>query len=233
MSNITHTFQTSQWIDKQQEEFLSELRLVAAQITQKRRPLRALVESLHLGTTRLRRQFQPFGIPLVTSPGRLPGPEPEEIRRLVTNLRVTRGIQCGYRRAVEAIPQPGQTPPYWAVRQVMQPDKPMSERRKDLHEHRFESKYVDYLWHMDLHEISIPDEERDGGRIIYLIVFLGDASRFIMHHRLIFNKTAETCGAVLLEALELEGPSCVPGTAHGGEYVSSKFVGILAEKCTR
>jgi hypothetical protein len=140
-------------------------------------PLRGLAESLDMGITRLRWQFQQFDIPLVTSPGRLPGSDLEEIQRLVTNLRVTQGIKCGYRRAAESIAQPGNAPHYWAVRQVMHPDKRISERRKDLHEHRFSSKYVEYLWHPDLHEISIPDEETGGRRIIYLIAFLDDASR--------------------------------------------------------
>jgi transposase InsO family protein len=115
----------------------------------------------------------------------------------------------------------------------MRPDKPISERPKDFHEHRFESKYVDYLWHTDLREISIPDEETGGRQIVYLIAFLHDASRFIMHHRFIFNKTAEPCAAVLLEALELRGSSCVLGSDNGGEFVGGKFVEILAEKCIR
>jgi hypothetical protein len=226
MSCISHAFQTLQWVDNQHEESLAELTLVAHQIADRRMPLRRLAELLHLGTTRLRRQFQHFGIPFVSSPCRLPGSDLEEIRRLVTDLRVSQGIKCGYRRAAESIAQPGEAPPYWAVRQVMHRDKPISERRKDLHEHRLESKYVDYLWHTDLHEILIPDEETDGRRIVYLIAFLDDASRFTMHHRLIFNKTAEICSAILLEALELWGPPCVLGSDNGREFVG---IGILVK----
>jgi transposase InsO family protein len=112
----------------------------------------------------------------------------------------------------------------------MHPDKPISERRKDIHEDRFESKYVDYLWHTDLHEISIPDEETAGRRIIYLMGFLDYALRFIMHHRLIFNKTAGTCAAVLLDAFELWSPPYVLGSENGGEFVGGKVVEILVEK---
>jgi hypothetical protein len=115
----------------------------------------------------------------------------------------------------------------------MHPDKPISERRKDIHEPRFESKYVDYMWHTDLLEISIPDEETGGRRIIYMRAFLDNASRFIMHHRLISNKTAETCAGVLLEALESWSPPCVLGSNDDGEFVGGKFVEIFAEKRIR
>jgi transposase InsO family protein len=115
----------------------------------------------------------------------------------------------------------------------MHPDKPIFGRPKDLHKHRFESKYVDYLWHTDLHEILIPGAETGERRIVYLIAFLDDASRFIMHYRLIFDKTAETCAGVLLEALELWGPACVLGSDNGGEFVGDRFVEILAERCIR
>jgi hypothetical protein len=80
---ITHVIQTLKWISNHHEESLAELRLVASQIADKRMPLRGLAESLHMGTTRSRRQFQQFGIPFVTSPGRLPGFDVEEIQCLI------------------------------------------------------------------------------------------------------------------------------------------------------
>jgi hypothetical protein len=52
---------------------------------------------------------------------------------------------------------------------------------------------VDYRWHTFLHEILIRHEETGGKRIVYLMAFLDDTSRFILHHRLIFNKMAGTC----------------------------------------
>jgi transposase InsO family protein len=177
----------------------------------------------------LHQQFQQFGIPLVTSPGRRPAYDLDEIRQLVDDLRVTHGIKCGYKRAAESIAHPGRAPPYHAVRQIMHPEKPISHRPKDLHEHRFEAKYVDYLWHTDLHEILITNSETGVMHLVYLIAFLDDASRFIMHHRLIPEKTAETCAGVLLETLQSWGPPCVLGSDNGGEFVGKKCVGVLEE----
>jgi hypothetical protein len=50
-----------------------------------------------------------------------------------------------------------------------------------------------------------------GGRhrrtyIIYLRAFLDDASRFIMHHRLIRDKRSDICAAVLADVFQLRAP---------------------------
>jgi hypothetical protein len=57
-----------------------------------------------------------------------------------------------------------------------------------VRDHRFVAKYVDDLWHTDLHQIHFPDEPTGGIRIISLLGFLDDASRFVMHHWLLPEK---------------------------------------------
>jgi hypothetical protein len=118
-------------------------------------------------------------------------------------FRYTLGIWAGYQHTTESIALPGEPPPYHVDYEILRPVEPQPEKPVRQHDHRFVAKYVDYLWHTDLHEIVIPDEETGGLRTIYLIAFLDDASRYIMHHRLIADKRSETCAAVLSEALQL------------------------------
>jgi transposase InsO family protein len=93
----------------------------------------------------------------------------------------------------------------------------------------FVAKYVDYLWHTDLHELHIPEEFTGGTRISYLLAVLNDASRFIMHHRLMPDKIADPCAAVLAETFLIWAPPCVFGTDNGGEFTGEAFTSVLGQ----
>jgi transposase InsO family protein len=90
----------------------------------------------------------------------------------------------------------------------------------------FVAKYVDYLWHTDLYELHVPDETTGGTRISHLIAFLDDASRFIMHPRLIPDKRADTCAAVLAETFQMWAAPCVLRTDNGGEFTGEAFTSV-------
>jgi transposase InsO family protein len=90
----------------------------------------------------------------------------------------------------------------------------------------FVAKYIDYLWHADLHELHVPDETTGGTRILYLIAFLDDASRFIMHRRLIPDKRADTCVAVLAETFQMWNPLCVLGTDNGTQFTGEALTNV-------
>jgi hypothetical protein len=72
LTNVSQAFHVLQWVNDQHEASLRELRAIARKIARKEIPVRGLAEALNMGTGRLHQQFQQFGIPLVTSPGRLP-----------------------------------------------------------------------------------------------------------------------------------------------------------------
>jgi hypothetical protein len=118
-------------------------------------------------------------------------------------VRYTLGIWAGYKHRIESIALPGEPPPYHIVDEILRPIEPQSEKPVRQHDRRCVAKSADYLWHTDLHEIVIPDEQTGGLRTIYLIAFLDDASRYIMHHPLIADRKTETCAAVLSEAPQL------------------------------
>jgi transposase InsO family protein len=93
----------------------------------------------------------------------------------------------------------------------------------------FVAKYVDSLWHTDLHELQLPGKITGGAGIFYLIAFLDDASRYIMHHRLIPDKRVDTCAAVLAETFQMRAPPCVLGTDNGGEFTGEAFTSGLRQ----
>jgi hypothetical protein len=62
---------------------------------------------------------------------------------------------------------------------------------------------IDYLWHTDLYEIHVRDEATGGTSTGYVISFLDDASRFIMHYHAIHDKRSDTYAPVLAEAFEI------------------------------
>jgi hypothetical protein len=129
----------------------------------------------------------------MTSPGRSSTPDRDLNAQRIRELGQVRGIQCGYRHTAESMALPGQSPPYHAVYAILHLVTVPVDRPVRIHDHRFVAKYVNYLWHTDLHEIQVPDDATGGTRIIYLIAFLDDASRFIMQHRLVRDKRSATC----------------------------------------
>jgi hypothetical protein len=68
--------------------------------------------------------------------------------------------------------------------------------------------------------MQISDERTGGASTIDLLAFLDDASRFIMHYRLIAHKRSEMCAAVLADAFQVWAPSGVLGSDNGGEFTA-------------
>jgi transposase InsO family protein len=144
-------------------------------------------------------------------------------------LRQVRGIRCGYRHTAESIALPGEAPPYEAVYRILYPLDARPARLPRVHNHRFVARYVDYLWHTDLHEIQVTDDPATGIYTLYLIAFIDDASRFIIQHRLLSDKKSATCARVLAEAFRSAAPPCVLGSDNGGEFIGDAFSSVLAE----
>jgi transposase InsO family protein len=93
----------------------------------------------------------------------------------------------------------------------------------------FAPKYIDYLRHTDLHEIQRRDEATGGTPTIYVLAFLDDPSRFIMHYHPMPGKRSDTCAAVLAEAFEMWAVPCVLGSDNGGEFTGAAFASILQQ----
>jgi hypothetical protein len=116
---------------------LNDIKSIAHQIADRRIPVKALAESLGIGTTTLHRWFNDVGIKLVTSPGRPPNPDILLIRQRVHYSRYTLGIWAGYKHAAESIALPGEPPPYHVVYEILRPVEPQPEKPVRQHDHRF------------------------------------------------------------------------------------------------
>ena len=81
---------------------------------------------------------------------------------------------------------------------------------------RYEADYVDLIWHTDLHNFN--DQ--------YLIAFIDDYSRFIVHYELIPNKYAAITSGVLERALANNNRPFSIWTDNGGEF-KAEFLGTL------
>jgi transposase InsO family protein len=112
----------------------------------------------------------------------------------------------------------------------MFPDGPLPATKQEPHTRRFEAKFVDYLWHTDLHELKAETDKTIGTRdILYMIAFIDDRTRFIMHWATMTNKRAETTAEILRTALTWGQRPCVLGTDNGGEFIGAAFQQVLLE----
>jgi hypothetical protein len=113
-------------------------------------------------------------------------------------------MTVGYKRAATSLVPPGVPPPYNAAYRLLHPEPRRRPAPLDQHLRHFDAKYVDYLWHTDLHQLT---SSTDAQGLSYIIAFIDDASRYLMGYEIITDKTAQTAARVLQSILEA---GCVP-----------------------
>ena len=87
---------------------------------------------------------------------------------------------------------------------------------------RYEANYADLIWHTDLHVFH-------GA---YLIAFIDDFSRFIVHYEIITTKNAIVTSNVLKRALEKVNIPFSVWSDNGGEF-KAEFHGVLIQNNIR
>ena len=81
---------------------------------------------------------------------------------------------------------------------------------------RYEANYADLIWHTDLHMFN-------GA---YLMAFIDDFSRYILHYEIITSKNAIVTSHVLERALQKGNIPFSVWTDNGGEFMA-EFLGVL------
>jgi hypothetical protein len=156
-----------------QDAVIFETRSIADQISTRMLSVSKLARSLRIGTPRLYQWLAEAGCPLVTSIGRFPLPDRHLLEERVRQCREVRGIHCGSHDTAQSIALPGQSPPSHTVYEMLHRLPRPVDRPPCVHNHRFVARYVDYLWHTDLHEKQMFDERTGGASRMDLIAFLG------------------------------------------------------------
>ena len=96
----------------------------------------------------------------------------------------------------------------------------------DEHSLMFVAKYAGQAWHTDLHELdALPGEN---GKL-YLIGFIDDRTRRIMHHEILPNKTSLLAMNALVNALSKNPRPKMVISDNGLEFVGSPFSNKLQE----
>lgn len=94
---------------------------------------------------------------------------------------------------------------------------------KQLHPHAFVARYVGQAWHTDLHYLEILNNESQK----YLIAFLDDRSRKIVHYEILDDKSSIATSNALLNALSKNLKPKMIIFDNGKEFVSEQFLRIL------
>jgi transposase InsO family protein len=97
------------------------------------------------------------------------------------------------------------------------------EEKEPSHLKRFAAKFCGQLWHTDLHYWLKQPEQ------LYLIAFIDDRTRLIMHYEVLEDKTMDSTAEALERALnqpEFPNPYMIT-IDNGGEFVGEKFQAVL------
>jgi transposase InsO family protein len=89
------------------------------------------------------------------------------------------------------------------------------------------AKFRDYVWHTDLHSITWTLADGHEKAMVYVIAFIDDASRYLIHHELLSEKTSESAGQALERALQHNPHPCIMASDNGGEFLGRGFKSVL------
>lgn len=99
------------------------------------------------------------------------------------------------------------------------------QKDKKKHLHRFYAKYVGQLWHTDLHYLNKINNIQ-----YYLIAFIDDCSRYVVHWEIIDEKTSIASALALVHALgKAQKPKMIT-IDNGGEFIGEEFQSVLKER---
>ena len=104
-------------------------------------------------------------------------------------------------------------------------------KEKDEERIRYVAKMVGQIWHTDLHEIDdlvIQDENGNEHRSKqYIVAFIDDRSRFIIHAAIVLNKESSTIAQELKRALTKTSAPARMIIDNGGEFTGRPFQDTL------
>ena len=141
-------------------------------------------------------------------------------------------FKVGYQRCHQALVSSGYPISEWDVRKIYEAEGLYNYEYnyvpKDVHTSRFVALYAGQIWHTDLHywEIKIGNDIRKWN---YLIGFIDDRTRFIVHAAVINEKTSINAATELEIALQNNKLPHTIVTDNGKEFIGEPFQKVLKD----
>lgn len=153
----------------------------------------------------------------------------QEVIDMVLEKRKPEGFRTGYQTLTYELNMEGKNVQERDVRRIYEENQLFiykKDQTANMHPNKFVAKYANQLWHTDLHEIE-PDEDRANEKR-YIIGFIDDRSRFLIHHEIIYSKTSVKTSEALENAFQkvAHTPHCIT-IDNGGEFIGKDFQNIL------
>ena len=198
--------------------------------------VRQLMKEHSIGLEGLKKEFKKAGLEYPIIPrGRKPKIPTEEEIAAVTKYRNDFGV--GYQKCAFALKREGK-----ASLSARQCAIIYESQGLFLYEHeykekeeriRYVAKMVGQIWHTDLHQIDdlvlIDEDGNEVRQKQYIVAFLDDRSRFIIHASIILNKESTTVAQQLEVALRQTSPPARIVIDNGGEFTGTPFQEALAK----
>jgi hypothetical protein len=140
-----------------------------------------------------KKRFEEARHPLTVSHRRLPHCDRKVMKQGVKHLKNADGIEVSYKQNTESIVEAQEDSPYRTACDIMCLCHIPSPKAVKGHPRLFDAKYADYLWHTDLHRLTgFAHTAPEGHETLYIAALNDDRSRFIIHHDILTNKSADT-----------------------------------------
>lgn len=179
------------------------------------------IKEFHIGRPKLRELCEQYQI---TVPKR--GRPLISIDPKLEKFAMEYEANIGYKRMNGAAERENIPSSSWACRKLYALKGLFVEKKKIpkvQHTKRYVARYVYQAWHTDLHYL----EKENGEPQKYLIAFIDDRSRLILHHAIIEQKTSYLCAKELLAALEKNMHPKTMIIDNGMEFVGREFHDVL------
>lgn len=180
----------------------------------------------HISPSCLRSHFAAHGIVYTANNGRKKEDVPIELEYAIRSL--VQNLNCGEKVAFYTLLFTYPSITFTHVRKTFQKYKLYKYKlpqQKEKPRCRYEAKYVNQIWHADIHYFQKPGMDH----VMYLYCIIDDRSRFVIHYDLLSEKTAKACAKVLKEAIQRYGPPCMMWTDNGGENKGQFMLNFLKE----
>ena len=198
-------------------------------------PLRTILKREAVGLERLKKEFEMANIeyPIIKT-GRKAKPPSQDLIDKVVEYRSQ--FNVGYQRCAFALNKKNiisisarQCMTIYELEGLYMYEHEYKD--KDQGRIRYVAKMVGQIWHTDLHEISDLNTQNSNEEEVhtkqYIVAFLDDRSRFIIHASIVSNKESKTIALELMNALSKASAPSRMIIDNSGEFIGDPFQSVL------